>query len=145
MDITALNPVDLIKWCKERKAALGYTNQKLSEMTGVPAGTIDRVFSGKYAEFKYSTIQPIVSVLLGYREETPEPKVEDEQGQFYYDTIEGYKLVLENKNHEIEELKRAYDALQKEKEYLKAQCADLKDHLKWLEKLVDKLTSVNEQ
>ena len=94
--MTILNPVELIKWCKNRKATLGLSNAKLAEMSGVPIGTIDRIMSGNYTEFKYSSIQPLVAILLGFGQETPEPDEENEQEQFYYETIEGYKIILEN-------------------------------------------------
>ena len=118
--IATKNPSDLISWCKGRKEALGLSNARLAQLTNVPEGTIDRVFSGRYTEFKYSTIQPILVVLTGYNKETPEPKdSDDEQGRYYYDTIEGYKLVVDNKNHQITELKKMCEKLQKELEFLK--------------------------
>ena len=140
-DIMSLNPAELIKWCKARKATLHLSNQRLSELTGVPAGTIDRIMSGNYNEFRYSTVQPIISLLIGYREETPRPDESDTaQGDFYYETIEGYKLVVENKNHEIAELSRAYESRVRAVEYLKAENArkdelisGMAAHIKWME------------
>ena len=106
-DVFTLNPSEIVKWLKERKETLGYSNKKISELTNVPIGTIDRILAGKYTEFKYSSIQPILSVLIGYEEQTPKPKTNDkEQAKYYYETIEGYKLVVENKNKQIENLRR---------------------------------------
>ena len=80
-----LNPSDIVKWCRDRKKSLGISNQKLASLSGVPIGTIDRIMSGNYTEFKYSSIQPIVSTLLGQNETTPEPEKEnDEQAKYYY-------------------------------------------------------------
>ena len=47
-----LNPVEIVKWCRDRKKSLDLSNQKLSELSGVPIGTIDRIMSGHYTEFK---------------------------------------------------------------------------------------------
>ena len=145
--ILSLNPADLINWCKTRKQFLGLSNQRLAEQSGVPVGTIDRIMAGKYTEFRYSSIQPIVAVLIGIREDTPKPESADaQQVQDYYDTIEGYKLVVENKNHVIEELKSTCAQLAREIEYLKTEnerkhqaIVRQQEHAKWLEGIVDDL------
>ena len=143
--VMSLNPTDLINWCRNRKHFLGLSNQKLAEQSGVPVGTIDRIMAGKYTEFRYSSIQPIVTVLIGLREDTPKPEDADEQQvQNYYDTIEGYKLVVENKNHIINELKMTCEQMAKEIEYLKTEnqhkheaIVRQQEHLIWLQNLVD--------
>lgn len=145
--IATMNPTELISWCKARKEALGLSNSKLAQLTSVPEGTIDRVFSGRYTEFKYSTIQPILVVLTGYNKETPEPDdSDDEQGKYYYDTIEGYKLVVDNKNHQIAELKNMCEKLQKELEFLKAEnehkkqtIQNMHEHIQWIERTIDNM------
>lgn len=136
-NILSLTPSELIKWCRQRKQTLNYSNQKLSDITGVPIGTIDRIMAGKYTEYKYSSIQPIVAALLGYGEETPEP--ENTNKQYYYDTIEGYKLVLENKNKEIAVLKKEIDTLIKEKEFLLRENFNKEEHLHWMKAAFDKI------
>ena len=146
-EILSLNPGDLIEWMKKRKAELGLSNAKLAERSGVPEGTIDRIMSKHYTEFRYSSIQPIMAVLIGVHENTPEPNPDDdEQNQFYYNTIEGYKLAMENKNHEIDELRRVYEHQREEIEYLKNANAEKQriidrraEHEKWLERIVDEL------
>ena len=145
--IMSLNPTELINWCKKRKQFLGLSNQKLAEQSGVPVGTIDRIMAGKYTEFRYSSIQPIVAILIGIREDTPKPESADaQQIQDYYDTIEGYKLVVENKNHMIDELKNTCEQLVKEIEYLRTEnerkhqaITSQREHTKWLEGIIDDL------
>ena len=134
-NILALNPTELIKWCRQRKQTLQYSNQKLSDLTGVPIGTIDRIMAGRYTEYKYSSIQPIVACLFGYGEETPDPKNTDKE--YYYETIEGYKLVLENKNREIDILKKRIDTLSSEKAYLLKENEIKEKHLQWMETTID--------
>ncbi len=145
--VMSLNPTDLINWCRNRKQFLGLSNQKLAEQSGVPIGTIDRIMAGKYTEFRYSSIQPIVTVLIGLREDTPKPEEADEQQvQNYYDTIEGYKLVVENKNHIINELKSTCEQMAREITYLKTEnerkhdaIVRQQEHLLWLQSVVDDL------
>ena len=146
-NVLSLNPSDLINWCKNRKQFLGLSNQRLAEQSGVPVGTIDRIMAGKYTEFRYSSIQPIVAVLIGIREDTPKPENADaQQVQDYYDTIEGYKLVVENKNHVIDELKNTLRQLSDEVEFLKTEnerkhqaITRQQEHVSWLEGIVDDL------
>lgn len=146
-NVMSLNPSDLINWCRNRKQFLGLSNQRLAEQSGVPVGTIDRIMAGKYTEFRYSSIQPIVSVLIGFQEDTPKPeKSNPQQAQDYYDTIEGYKLVVENKNHVIDELKATCEQLAKEIAFLKTEnerkhqaILSQQEHVHWLESIVDDL------
>ena len=56
---------DLLAWCKEAKKRAGVTNAQISEMTGIPIGTLERIMAGKIEDAKFSTIQPVASVLLG--------------------------------------------------------------------------------
>lgn len=145
--VMSLNPSELINWCRNRKQFLGLSNQRIAEQSGVPVGTIDRIMAGKYTEFRYSSIQPIVALLIGIREDTPKPENADaQQVQDYYDTIEGYKLVVENKNHVIEELKVTCEQLGREIEYMKTEnerkhqaIVRQQEHVKWLEEMIDDL------
>ena len=137
--ILSLNPRELIEWCNHRKKEMNLSNSRLASISGVPEGTIDRIFTGKNPEFRYSTIQPIVACLIGIEDDTPTNASEE----FYTNTIDGYKLIVENKNHVIEELKASYLQLQKEIEYLKksneekqAIINSLSEHTKWMESLI---------
>lgn len=138
-DVFTLNPSEIVKWCKERKETLGYSNKKISELTNVPIGTIDRILAGKYTEFKYSSIQPILSCLIGYEEKTPKPKSNDkDQANYYFETIEGYKLIVENKNEQIERLKKELVTALNAKEFLKKENEKKEEHMKWMESLISK-------
>ena len=139
-DILSLNSKDLIDWCNSKKKQMHISNAKLAMQTNVPEGTIDRILTGKNLEFRYSTIQPIVKFLLGINETTPTNETND----FYVENIEGYKLVLQNKNQIIKEQQRAYQMVLTEKEYLKKNNEEkqkvidnLTKHISWLETLVD--------
>lgn len=142
-DILSLNSKDLIDWCNTRKKQMHLSNAKLANMTCVPEGTIDRILTGKNLEFRYSTIQPIVKVLIGINEETPTNETND----FYTETIDGYKLITQNKNQIINEQQRLYRLALTEKEYLRKNndekqrvIESLTKHIEWLESLIDSKT-----
>ena len=140
-EVLSLNSKELIDWCNARKKQMHLSNAKLANATGVPEGTIDRILTGKNLEFRYSTIQPIVKLLIGINEETPT----DESSDYYAETIDGYKLIIQNKNQIIKEQQRAYEVTLREKDYLrknndeKQQVIEkLTKHIEWLETLIDK-------
>ena len=145
--IMTLSSHDLIHWCRERKKALELSNAKLSELTGVPIGTIDRIMSGNYSEYKYSSIQPLIAVLIGFNEKTPLPQKNDKsQSHYYYNTIEGYKLVLEQKNqmintleHEIDMLKREVNYLTEDNKKKQNTIESIQMHVKWMEQVINNL------
>lgn len=55
---------ELLTWCKAAKKKIGITNNQLAEKSGVAFGTIERIMAGNVEDAKFSTVQPIVSVLL---------------------------------------------------------------------------------
>lgn len=48
----------------ERKKELGYTNKMLSEMSGVPIGTVNKIFSGNIGRPRFNTLQSLQCVLF---------------------------------------------------------------------------------
>lgn len=110
----------IIEECKEIKRKLGYTNQYIAEQTGVPEGTVSRVFGSRQYNFKYETIQPIIAFLAA----------EDADGAAKLpnnDVIALYEDIVAGKNKELAELKAEHrkeiDALKSEH---KAAIAELK-------------------
>ena len=98
---------DILEWCKARKKFLNLSNDKIADLSGVPKGTVARVFAGEHEDFKFATVQPILRVLIGgtyHRESCP-----DANGNAAAKIAE-----LENKNisllRVIKENKAAYDA-----------------------------------
>ena len=49
---------------KKRKEELGYTNEMISEMSGVPLGTVQKFFGGATSRPRYNTLQSIECVLF---------------------------------------------------------------------------------
>lgn len=140
-EVLSLNPKELIAWCNNRKKEKRLSNAKLADITGVPEGTIDRIFTGKNLEFRYSTIQPIVSYLIGIQDDTPTQA----PNKYYVETIDGYKLIIENKNFIIDNLNARCERLQSAVDYLKKNNEEKQEticnqsaHIKWMETMIDK-------
>lgn len=47
----------------EAKKKCGLTNQQISEQSGVPIGTVNRIFSGAAYDLKFQTLQQLAPVL----------------------------------------------------------------------------------
>ena len=56
---------DILEWCKARKAELHLSNDKIADLSGIPRGTVARIFAGSHEDFKFGTVQPILRVLIG--------------------------------------------------------------------------------
>lgn len=87
-----------LKLAKKKK---GITNKQIADKTGIPEGTVARVFATKEYNFKYDTIKPIVELLLTneiYDEDVPNPLPDS-------DIVELLKHINVEKNLEIDELK----------------------------------------
>lgn len=61
----AASTPELLTWCKERKKELKISNAQLAEKSGMPKGTIDRLFAGEHVDFRYETIRPLLKALTG--------------------------------------------------------------------------------
>lgn len=57
-----------IEEMKARKTELGYTNEQISELSGVPLGTVQKIFAGETKSPRYNTIQKLVGLLEGNKE-----------------------------------------------------------------------------
>ena len=64
-NFVAMSAIELLEWSKARKKHLGLSNAKLSELSNMPKGTIDRLFAGHHLDFKYETVRPMLKVLVG--------------------------------------------------------------------------------
>lgn len=106
--LMALAATDLIAWCKERKKKLDLSNAEIAERSNIPKGTVDRLFGKEeFTEFRFSTIQPIIRVLVGC-------KLED---------LDCAEPVCADKNllDTIEKQRQHIEALEKENAYLSRQ------------------------
>ncbi|MCR5227553.1 MAG: Uma2 family endonuclease [Eubacterium sp.] len=69
-----------IEEMKQRKKELGYSNNRLSELSGVPVTTIQKIFSGETTSPRYNTIQALSKILSGYSDE-----VHEDSGAYRYE------------------------------------------------------------
>ena len=80
-----------------------YSYQKIADMTeeiGEPVSlsTVKRVFTDDAHTFRWDTVKPIATVVLGIGFETPEPdKSNPDQPNIYYAEIEALKSLVEAK------------------------------------------------
>ena len=64
MSFIQMSSHELIEWCKAKKSLLKISNEKLATLSGVPVGTINRIFAGKSSGYHYETLQPIIKALV---------------------------------------------------------------------------------
>ena len=126
--IIGLNPSDIISWCNKKKKQLGYSNAKLSELTGVPLGTIDRIMAGGYIEYRYSSIQPIISCLMA-----------DDNNTDMGELIANYDFKIRLLEQDNLQLNKTINTLLQEREYLRKESSDKEKHINFLEEVVNDL------
>ncbi len=91
-----------IKEMKERKRELGYTYARIAELSGVPLGTVQKIFSGATASPRYDTLIELEKVLG-----TPDPvSVSESQTSYGVSrqrtyTLEDYYRVPEERRVEL--------------------------------------------
>lgn len=111
---------EIIAQLKIVRAEKGYSYQKITDMTEeigdpISLSTVKRVFTDEKHSFRWDTIKPIATVVLGVGFETPEPDKKDpNQPQLYYAEIEALKALVEAKGEMIAAKDRSIDFLQKQ-------------------------------
>lgn len=60
-----LSPSDTLAWCKARKEALHLSNEDIAYRANLPKSTVDRIFSPKETDCRFTTMQPVARVLSG--------------------------------------------------------------------------------
>lgn len=129
---------ELIHWCIERQRYLGWSNQKLADISHVPVGTINRIWAGDYLDCKYSTIKNLLIALIGGTtdefsctemvEKELQQKEQLEQSVAKLSSLEAENNMLKERLSKIDELHRQ-DIRAVREEYLE-QLAFMKDELK---------------
>ena len=90
---------------KERKRELGYSNAKIADLSGVPLGTVQKIFSGETAAPRYTTLLALEQVLFKDKDtfsstvhETVAPYLTKRQGEY---TIEDCDKLPEDVRTEL--------------------------------------------
>jgi len=71
-----------IEGLKKRKKELGYTNAMIAEKSGVPLGTVQKIFSGATEHPRYDTLEALQKVLI--------TSVDRDKGGYRYDPDEDF-------------------------------------------------------
>ena len=108
---------EIIAQLKVVRVEKGLSYQKIADMTEeindpVSLSTVKRVFTEENHTFRWDTIKPIATVVLGVGFETPEPdKSVPNQPQIYYSEIEALKAIVEAKAEMIASKDRSLEFL----------------------------------
>ena len=111
---------EIIAQLKVVRVEKGYSYQKIADLTEeigdpISLSTIKRVFTDDAHGFRWDTIRPIATVVLGVGFETPEPDKHDpKQPQLYYNEIEAFKAIMEAKREMLASKDRTIDFLRKQ-------------------------------
>lgn len=101
-----------IQEMKERKRELGYSNAMVAELSGVPLGTVQKIFSGATASPRYETLRaleaifrtpssgayPFSDAASSTVQESPVPYLTKKQGKY---TLDDYCNLPEDRRFEL--------------------------------------------
>lgn len=84
-----------IRELKERKKNLGYSNERIAELSGVPLSTVQKIFAGVTQQPRYDTLAALERALdpTGVREAVFQYGIDKKQGEY---TIEDCNLLPED-------------------------------------------------
>ena len=133
-NFVAMSAHDLLEWCKTRKTKLGLSNAKLADMSGMPKGTIDRLFAGEHLDFKYETIRPMLKALVGGA--WGENPCADPHGQIDEKLEETVKRLEEEKKNLKEQVKTIMEEYREEVAFLKEQVRNEQEAAKGRKKAI---------
>ena len=87
---------------KQRKQELGYTNAQIAELSGIPLGTIQKIFSGETVSPRYDTLRALEKIFQKkamLRDSAPlYASSEKKQGEY---TLEDYYALPEDQRFEL--------------------------------------------
>ena len=58
-----------IQEMKEKKKEMGYTNEQIAELSGVPLGTVQKIFGGATTSPRYDTLNALEKIFLPEKRE----------------------------------------------------------------------------
>lgn len=89
--------VEEMKRCKKEK---GYTYAQIAELSGVPLGTVQKIFCGETSAPRYDTIQALERLFLGSQDlREPSPSYQPVKEPGY--TVEDYRALPDEKRVEL--------------------------------------------
>lgn len=97
----------IVEELKKIKEENGLTNADVSKMSGVPIGTVNRVFSGTNGSHSYATIEPIKEALLPLAKPEEVQSMHEEKNRVLIGEIERlYEKMLTEKEKELRKCER---------------------------------------
>lgn len=101
-----MTPEEVLDWCRQRKKYLRLTNEDIARKSGVPVGTIARLFAehSTLADYKHTTIQPLLAALNGNSLGEP-PCPTKEKPETVAQLREDYQRKIDHLNAEIADFK----------------------------------------
>ena len=97
----------IVEELKKIKEENGLTNSDVSKMSGVPVGTVNRVFSGTNGSHSYATIEPIKEALLPLAKPEEVRHMHEEKNKVLVGEIERlYEKMLTEKEKELRKCER---------------------------------------
>lgn len=125
-----LSPPEVIDWCRKRKKFLGLSNDDVAEMSGLPHGTVSRLMGGNYADYKHTTIQPLLRSLTGDGlGELPCPTTQPEVTELMEKYSKACARIEFLEAHYQEDMQRIRSDDQRQIDHLNAEIADFKEEL----------------
>jgi len=106
----AMSTPELLAWCKARKKEIKASNAQLAEMSGMPKGTIDRLFAGEHVDFRYETIRPLLKALTGGTW-SGNPCAAPEEDEVLQKKIQELEAEITKRDESIQQYKKNYDDL----------------------------------
>lgn len=127
-----LSPPEVIDWCRKRKKFLGLSNDDIAEMSGLPHGTVSRLLGGNYADYKHTTIQPLLRSLTGDGlGELPCPTAQPEITELMEKYSNACARIEFLETHYQEDMLRIRADDQRQIDHLNAEIADFKEELEF--------------
>lgn len=125
-----LSPPEVIDWCRKRKKFLGLSNEDIADMSGLPHGTVSRLLGGNYADYKHTTIQPLLRSLTGDGlGELPCPTTQPEVTELMEKYSKARARIEFLETHYQEDMQRIRTDDQRQIDHLNAEIADFKEEL----------------
>ena len=90
-----------VEQMKQRKKELGYSNEKLSELSGVPLGTVQKVLAGVTRSPRYETLIALERVLKKQTDRIGEALPETSERDRVIITVEDYYLIPKERRVEL--------------------------------------------
>lgn len=98
-------------WIKALKQKRGYTNDAIVEGTGLSKGTINNIFSGANKDVKRTTAGILEDFLIGSDGKWPCPIDSNTDREVIYEDKPETLAMLNERNIQVENLRRNYDEL----------------------------------